>query len=248
MAGDPAPLIGTAGWSIPKEVAAEFPDAGTHLQRYATRMPVAEINSSFHRPHRRTTYERWAAATPDVFRFSVKLPKQISHVQRLVDVGDALDAFADQVGGLGEKLGCVLVQLPPSFAFDHGVAVAFFVQLRRRIGDAVGIACEPRHATWFDDVADQCLADHHVARVMADPVLATGGDLPGGWAGLRDFRFHGSPRVYSSAYGAERLQAFAEAVADGAHAPTWCIFDNTAAGAALPDAMALHRLLNGGDG
>jgi uncharacterized protein YecE (DUF72 family) len=250
MIVDPPPLIGTAGWSIPKDVATTFPAEGTHLGRYAGRMAAAEINSSFHRPHRRTTYERWAAATPDAFRFSVKLPRQISHVRRLVDVEDALDAFIDQAGGLGEKLSVILLQLPPSLAFDRAVAAAFLAQLRRRIGDTIGIACEPRHASWFEDAADGCLADHGVARAVADPVLAPGGDRPGGWTGLHYFRLHGSPRVYYSAYSAAQLQAFAAAIgrADGAPGQRWCIFDNTAAGAALSDAMALQALLTAADG
>ena len=67
--------IGTAGWSIPAHYAPDFAGAGTHLARYAAQMTAVEINSSFYRPHQRKTYERWAASVPEVFRFSVKLPR-----------------------------------------------------------------------------------------------------------------------------------------------------------------------------
>ena len=63
------PRIGTAGWSIPRIHQVHFPAEGSHLARYAAVFSGAEINSSFYRPHRRSTYERWAASTPDGFRF-----------------------------------------------------------------------------------------------------------------------------------------------------------------------------------
>jgi uncharacterized protein YecE (DUF72 family) len=78
-------FVGTAGWSLDRRYAAHFPGAGSHLQRYSGSFNAAEINSSFHRPHRRSTYERWAASVPEDFRFSVKLPKTITHERRLIE-------------------------------------------------------------------------------------------------------------------------------------------------------------------
>ena len=243
---DPPPLmIGTAGWSIPAADAASFPAAGTHLERYAKTMSAVEINSSFHRPHQRSTYERWAASTPDRFRFSVKIPKEISHVRKLVDADELLVSFVDQVGGLGDRLSVLLLQLPPSLAFARDVASSFFDVLRHRVGPDTGISCEPRHATWFAGDAEACLANYRVARVAADPVLAAGGEQPGGWPGLRYHRLHGSPRVYYSPYGRDRLEGLAEAARgeNEAAVPAWWIFDNTAAGAATSDALSLQSLL-----
>jgi len=74
--------IGTAGWSISREAAAAFPGEGRHLERYGRVLGCAEINSSFHRSHRVEVYQRWAAQTPPGFRFSVKLPRSISHDAR----------------------------------------------------------------------------------------------------------------------------------------------------------------------
>src|ERR1700761_7871846 len=107
-------FVGCAGWNLRKELVESFPLDGTHLQRYAARLNCVEINSSFYRSHRKTTYERWAASTPADFRFSVKLPKHITHVCRLVDVERHIRQFVDETSGLGSKLGPILVQLPPS--------------------------------------------------------------------------------------------------------------------------------------
>src|ERR1700712_4759206 len=141
------PYIGTAGWTIPSRYGGEFPLDGTHLERYAQRMDAVEINSSFYKPHKPATYERWAASVPAPFRFSVKMPKAISHEHALVGADALVARFGDEVAGLGEKLGVVLVQLPPSFVHDAVVTETFFIDLRRHI--KVPVALEPRHASWF---------------------------------------------------------------------------------------------------
>ena len=122
--------IGCAGWSIPKGYGDRFPRKGTHLVRYAARFPAVEINSSFYRPHRPTTYARWAASVPEDFRFSVKAPKLPTHERRLVGVGDVLDSFLAEATRLGDRLGPLLVQLPPSLSFSADVAEMFFSELR----------------------------------------------------------------------------------------------------------------------
>lgn len=236
-------LPGCAGWSLPAAVQGAFGEGATHLARYATRFRATEINSSFHRPHRRSLYEKWAAAVPGDFRFSAKLPKTITHERRLADCEPLLDAFLAQAGGLGARLACLLVQLPPSFAFDAGVAASFLALLRGRF--AGGLALEPRHASWFTPDADALLRDHEVARVLADPVRHEAGRWPGGWPRRVYLRLHGTPRMYYSSYETTLLQALADrmlqAEADGAE--VWCMFDNTASGAAAGDALRLQRLL-----
>jgi uncharacterized protein YecE (DUF72 family) len=236
-------LLGCAGWSLPRAVQDAFGERGSHLARYATRFPATEINSSFHRPHQRSLYEKWAAAVPDDFRFCAKLPKTITHEKRLVDCQSLLDAFLSQAGGLGDKLACLLVQLPPSFAFDAKVSAAFLALLRERF--AGPLALEPRHASWFTPDADALLRDFEVARVLADPVRHDAGRWPGGWPQRMYLRLHGTPRMYYSSYEVPLLQALAErmlqAEADGAE--VWCMFDNTASGAAAGDALVLQRLL-----
>lgn len=235
--------VGTAGWTLPRAEQEHFPDAGTHLQRYAGRFAAAEINSSFYRPHRPTTYARWAESVPPGFLFSVKLPKAITHQQKLRDAEPLLDGFLAETAGLGERLGCLLVQLPPSLQFDPAVADAFLSALRAR--SPLAVACEPRHPSWFGGEAAELLARHQVARVAADPARVPAAAEPGGWPGLVYYRLHGSPRIYYSPYEADYLNALAARLRDEAAAgrQVWCIFDNTASGAATADALALVRRL-----
>jgi uncharacterized protein YecE (DUF72 family) len=235
------PRVGTAGWAIPAPSRSDFPEQGSQLERYATRLHAAEINSSFHRPHRRTTYERWAASVPAGFRFAVKLPKTITHERRLVDIDDLLGRFGEEVAGLGDKRGPLLVQLPPSLVFDVAVAAAFFARAEDVLGGA--FACEPRHASWFTLEADNFLVAHRIARVAADPARVPEAATPGGWRGLSYARWHGSPQMYRSDYDAPALAAHAD-VARAAPGEQWTIYDNTSAGFALGNALNLARLLD----
>ncbi|MEJ5992729.1 DUF72 domain-containing protein [Ramlibacter sp. PS3R-8] len=238
--------VGTAGWTLPREVQDRFGPGDSHLARYASVFPAVEINSSFHRPHQRSLYEKWAASVPGGFRFCAKLPKTITHERRLVDCEPLVEEFLSQAGGLGDKLGCLLVQLPPSFAFDAALAATFLHMLRRHWPGAV--AMEPRHATWFEAEADALLRAQEVARVLADPVRHAPGAAPGGWPGRIYLRLHGSPRVYYSSYEPALVQALARRIlaAEQAGAEVWCIFDNTASGAAAGDALFLRGLLEQG--
>lgn len=236
--------VGCAGWSIAKASQPLFDEGDSLLARYATRFDAVEINSSFHRPHQSRTYERWAAAVPDDFRFAVKLPRQMSHEARLHRPGPLLDAFLHQADGLGSKLSTLLLQLPPSLAFDARVASTFFGVLRRRWTG--GVACEPRHASWFGERADDLMQRHGIARVAADPALHPGAGEPGGACSRRYWRWHGSPRVYYSAYDDVALRALATQVAAaGSRAEAWVIFDNTAHGHVTADALRFRRLIDG---
>lgn len=239
----PPHRIGTAGWSIASRYRDQLPADGSHLERYARQLDAVEINSSFYKPHQLKTWQRWAASTPAGFRFSVKLPKSISHEARLVGCEDLLDRFITEVSGLGERLGVLLIQLPPKFEWDAGSFEAFMAELRTR--SDVAVALEPRHASWFGAEANARLIDLRVARVAADPAKVPGAGEPGGWRGLSYYRWHGAPRMYYSDYDAAALQALGGRLdAERRRGiPTWCIFDNTAASAALGNALALQALI-----
>ncbi len=242
MLQQPTPLIGTAGWSVPRAVAHRVEAGSSALHRYATRFRAVEINSSFHRPHRPSTYARWAESVPEDFGFSVKIPKTISHQLALVGAGPELDRFLGEASCLGAKLRCLLLQLPPKQELDRRVAGRFFTMLRKRYaGDAV---IEPRNATWFTPDAAMLLRDHRVARVAADPARVPEAAEPGGHEGIVYHRLHGSPRMYYSSYDTAYLAALSARIAtDAARAPTWCIFDNTTLGAAAENALDISDML-----
>ena len=197
----------------------------------------------------RKTWERWAQSTPDNFRFAVKVPKTITHTAKLVNTGGLLQTFLEEARGLNagpiEKLGPLLVQLPPKLAFDEGVAHEFFTTLRELHGGPV--ACEPRHATWFTASVDRFFRGFEVARVAADPPKgSTLAAKPGGWTGLRYWRLHGSPRTYYSEYSAAALEQVAKSMQTTQSRKaeqTWVIFDNTALGHATENALQLQKLL-----
>jgi uncharacterized protein YecE (DUF72 family) len=248
-------FVGTAGWTVPKQHLALFSALSdgaqrSHLERYASRLSCVEINSSFHRPHRRATWERWARTTPDHFRFAVKAPKIVTHIAKLVNTGGALLEFFDAVRGLGNKLGPVLVQLPPKLSFDDGLAQEFFTTLRELHLGAVVL--EPRHPTWFTASADRLLRNFEIARVAADPpkgsMLAA---RPGGWEGLFYWRLHGTPRTYYSEYDRNWLQTLAKQLQVAENASlieeSWVIFDNTALGHATANAFWMEEALRGCD-
>ena len=235
--------VGCAGWSIPRQEQAYFASDGTHLERYAGRLPAVEINSSFYRPHRMATYAKWAGSVPPGFRFAVKVPKTITHEAKLAQTTPLLGAFLAEVGGLGARLGVLLVQLPPSLHFERPVASRFFADLRERHAGVV--VCEPRHPTWFEPEADDLLREMRIARVAADPALVAAAARPGGWEGVAYYRLHGSPKMYYSAYAAGFLESLAVELTGTAKIGTdvWCVFDNTAAGAAMTNALALLELV-----
>ncbi|WP_337173449.1 DUF72 domain-containing protein [Paludisphaera sp.] len=244
-AGRHAVRVGVAGWSIPKEHAERFPAEGTHLERYAATLPAVEINSSFYRPHQPKTYAQWAESVPEGFRFAVKAPRAATHERRLIDADDVLDRFLAEAGQLGEKLGPILVQLPPSLPFASDVADRFLGSLRDRFDGL--IALEPRHATWFGLEPERLLTRRRVARVAADPAVAPTAGEPGGWDGLVYYRLHGTPKVYYSDYPAEYLAAVARKLEEAARtAEAWCIFDNTAAFAAPGNALDVLERLGAG--
>ncbi len=235
--------LGTAAWAIPKAYQDAFPKEGSHLVRYAGRFDGVEINSSFYRPHRLSTYQRWADDVPDHFRFAVKMPKTITHEGRLRNVGEPLLRFLGEIAGLGDKLGPILIQLPPSLKFDPCAAEVFFRLLRDSYdGD---IVCEPRHATWFNAEVDTFLTERRVARVAADPQPHPDARKPGGWRGLAYYRLHGSPKMYYSSYSDEELIQTAGELKglEAQGISTWCIFDNTAEFAATTNALATALLV-----
>lgn len=236
-------LVGCAGWSLPRPDRDRFAEGASNLERYASRFPAVEINSSFYRPHQPSTYARWSATVPAEFRFSVKVPKTITHGARLQRTTELLDAFIAESSALGEKLGCFLVQLPPSLIFDAAVLESFFTDFRVR--STVPIACEPRHPSWFEPAAGDLLATLQIARVAADPARVPAAALPGGSPHLSYYRLHGSPRTYYSAYTPQYIESLATRIQgelrDGKL--VWCIFDNTALGAATSNALELLGLI-----
>jgi uncharacterized protein YecE (DUF72 family) len=240
----PAPSsirVGIAGWSNPPTMRSARSAGQTHLSLYAQHFPCVEINSTFYRPHRTATYERWRDETPTPFRFTVKMPRDITHDHGLKGTRSHVHRFYEEIHHLQPKLLGILVQLPPSLEFCAGTVRSFFRGLPQLTG--VSVACEPRHASWFSKSADDTLRRLGIARVAADPARGPGSDVPGGALGFRYFRWHGSPRMYYSAYSDAQLAGLADRILQSSCGETCCIFDNTAHYAAWNDARRLLSTL-----
>lgn len=235
-------FIGCAGWSISSAYMADpaIPQAGSHLQRYSVALPAVEINFSFYRPHRPQTYARWRESTPASFRFSVKIPKAITHENKLVGTEDIVDRFIGEASQLENKLGCLLVQLPPKLKFDMSITNSFFEMLRSKT--ATRIVCEPRHPSWFQKSVNELFEAHNITRVIADPAAVEGTtDVPLPESDMVYLRLHGSPDIYRSMYSETYLDRLGSWINHQLNddMQVWCIFDNTADGATLGNALSL---------
>ena len=236
-------LIGLAGWSEATSRQSAFfsvpkvPGVSS-LARYASAFDFVEINSSFYRQVRPTTYAQWADDVPGDFRFSVKMHRLVTHYTRLKRP-DLLDTFFESVAGLGKKLAAVLVQLPPSLAFDAEVAESFFDAVRRHYPGPV--VCEPRHASWEDAAVSKMFRRHHIGRVHTEvPAPKRESDGPEVPVYVR---LHGAPRRYYSAYNSDQLRQLAAFLQANAHRRRFVVFDNTASSAAVRNAAELRAQL-----
>ncbi len=235
--------VGCAGWSIPARSAVRFDSLGSHLQRYSTKLNCCEINSSFRREHKPATWERWAASVATDFQFSVKAPRSITHDANLACAPEMLTEFLKHIQLLGDTLGPVLVQTPPSQEFETERVTQFLSLMRRyHRGD---IVWEPRHSSWFGERANKCLADFEVGRVASDPGCVPAAAIPGGYTNLAYYRLHGSPRPYYSRYPVSFLKMVALELDKLAATASrvWCVFDNTALGWAIENALELRAEL-----
>jgi uncharacterized protein YecE (DUF72 family) len=188
------------------------------------------------------TYVKWRDSTPPDFRFAVKLPRTITHDLKLEGAREPLVAFLAETDGLGDKRGPILVQLPPSLSFDAAVVSEFFTLVRTMYEGSV--VCEPRHQTWFSPSVGSLLDRYRISRVAADPPPAPTAGAPAGWPLVAYFRLHGSPRKYWSKYDEHHIVTLATAARSNRNAAeVWCVFDNTASGAAIENAWELRERL-----
>jgi uncharacterized protein YecE (DUF72 family) len=170
----------------------------------------------------------------------VKLPRTITHFNRLQDCESELTEFLDSVRSLEYKWGCLLVQFPPSFHFPRALAQQFFSHLRDQV--SVDIVCEPRHPSWFADDVQEWMADMGITYVEADPPAVLSGSILKFPQTMQYIRLHGSPHIYHSRYPDTFLNDLARRLQTDSKSGqrSWCIFDNTASGAAIENALFLH--------
>ncbi len=164
--------IGTSGFQYLEWKGNFYPEdlpTAKMLSFYAERFTTTEINYTFHRIPAQKTVENWKLQTPERFRFALKAPQKITHWAKLRDCSDTLEYFCKVVTGLGQRLGPLLFQLPPTFKKDADVLSSFLREL-----PSIRAAFEFRHESWFDDEIFDLLRSRNIALCIADTdALAT---------------------------------------------------------------------------
>jgi len=175
------------------------------------------------------TFAKWRDETPKHFRFSAKVPRSVTHFGKLQKNFEDLEEFFKRVGELGEKFYGALAQLPPSLAFDANVFETFLKEVRLHYKGKLFI--EPRHKSW--EGAD--FKHYGVLPVRSDPLFVDVKPLEPAY-----FRLHGSPKLYYSGYEENFLQDLALQLKQYKEAVV--VFNNTASGAAIQNALRLMEL------
>jgi len=182
-----------SGWAYPHWKELFYPkglSSRDYLRYYASQFHTTEINYSFYHLPRPETFRNWSAQVPEGFQFAVKAHRSITHVKRLEDVHETWADFVRSALVLGDKLGPLLLQLPPSFRCNPDLVKNFLDAHRRGESGGLRLAFEFRHESWFQERVATVCKDHGVAMVIADssrypqaPLRAT--------ASFVYLRFHG---------------------------------------------------------
>jgi uncharacterized protein YecE (DUF72 family) len=235
-------VVGTSGWQYRDWRGRFYPTdlpQRRWLEHYAEAFATVEVNNAFYRLPERTTFEQWHARTPDDFCVAVKMSRYLTHIKRLREPREPVARFFERASALGDKLGPVLLQLPPSLRAEPA-ALAEVLDL---IPDGVRVAVEPRHPSWWTDPVRQALERHGAALCWSDrrgrPVAPLWRTAGFGYLRLHEGRARPHPR-----YGTTALRSWLRRVQAefGPDEPVYTYFNNDPGGAAIVDAATLAAL------
>lgn len=238
--------IGTSGWSYKHWHGIFYPEdikPDKYLEYYTTRFSCVELNSCFYHLPVKKSVTGWMNRTPDSFRFCLKLSRFITHQMQLYDVDEALTKFFTIFEGMKEKLGPVLVQLPPGLTFDES-RIVYFMELLKQQYDQFRFAFEIRNKTWLNDRFFNLLSHIGAAFVIAD----SGKRYPYHEAVTTDFvylRLHGREQLYASDYNDTDMEHYAEKIKTwlSMNKTVWGFFNNDYHGYAIKNAARLIEIL-----
>jgi uncharacterized protein YecE (DUF72 family) len=244
-------IVGTSGWQYrdwrpPKDAAipdrpflypARLPQR-LWLEHYADRFDVVEINNAFYRLPERETFQQWRERTPAAFRFAVKMSRYLTHIKRLREPAEPVARFLSRAEALGDKLGPVLLQLPPTLQADLDALDETLKQFPR----GVRVAVEPRHETWFTHGLRRLLERYGAALCWADrrsrPLTPLWHTADFGYLRMHEGRAEPWPH-----YGRASLAAWLDRI--GEHlpgVPAYVFFNNDPGGAAVENAATMAAL------
>jgi uncharacterized protein YecE (DUF72 family) len=238
-------FIGTSGYNYKDWKEIFYPKGLSQkkwLAYYAQTYNTVEINATFYRYFAPTVFARWRDETPDDFRFTIKGPREISHIKRLNDIDDELARFLDSIQPLQSKLALLLWQFPPSFKYDADDVKENFTRFIKRLPQTIKHVVEFRHQSWFNAELYALLNTHNVGFVMNDSSRFQAAEMVTG-----DFayiRFHGPTKLYASLYSIEELEVWAKKILSWLKQhDVYIYFNNDYGGRALQNSMELRKLL-----
>lgn len=231
--------IGTSGWQYDDWRGVLY-DKGVPtrawLSAYAEEFDTVEVNAAFYRLPKRETFEHWREAVPAGFTMAVKASRYLTHVRRLQDPAEPVARLMDAARGLGDALGPVLLQLPPTLRCEPERLDACLAEFPAD----VRVAVEPRHPSWWDDEVSAVLGEHGAALCWADrdsrPVTPLWRTADWGYV-----RLHYGRAGWS--YGTAALRSWLDRVTAtwSADEEVFVYFNNDPGGAAVRNARWLWR-------
>jgi uncharacterized protein YecE (DUF72 family) len=232
--------IGTSGYSYSYWKGKFYPDgmpASKWLQYYSTQFNTLELNNTFYRFPTVKNLKKAADTTPDDFKFAVKVNKSITHTKRMQNVNEGIRDFTDIVTeGLGEKLGCMLYQLPPSYSFSTDRLDTIVNNVDKRVENII----EFRHLSWWkQDVYDILRENSLHFCSVSFPGLPEDNIVTGN---IFYKRMHGVPELFKSKYSDSELRQLAKSIPGTDTA--FVFFNNTMFEAGYENAYTLQRMIN----
>lgn len=232
--------IGCSGFSYKEWKDRFYPKglaANKWFEYYCTHFNAVELNVTFYRFPQVSMLQGWYRRAPEDFLFAVKAPRNITHYKKFKDAHEEVADFYKVVQfGLKEKLGAILFQTPPSFAYSEAALSSIISHLNPRFANVV----EFRNSSWWQpEIWEQLLANNIVVSGTSYPGLPD--TLPERQP-VGYFRLHGVPHLYHSPYEEAYIRKIAGALSNSEKA--FVFFDNTASGAAINNAQYLQQLVN----
>lgn len=240
--------IGCSGFSERLWKGFFYPEAlanKDYLSYYSQHLNAVEINSTFYRKPTQKTLTNWYNATPEQFKFFIKIPKTISHLQKLDDTHDLTVEFCEHIAtGVQDKLAGFLFQLPPSFKYSEENLQKVLATVDSRFVNVV----EFRHVSWWCDDVQTALKNANTVMAGVSILLKSADNqIPDEVVINSDstmyYRLHGVPVMFKSEYSEDELTALAEKI-NGFDGQKFVFFNNTFGIAGIKNALFLNRLMN----
>jgi len=234
--------VGTSGWNYPHWKEVFYPrelKSKDWLSFYSQRFDTLELNVTFYRGVKAETFEKWRTTVPAGFLFSMKMSRFITHIRRLKVEAESISRFLRGAEALGDKMGVILVQLPPSLEFDQSSMRSFLALLDPRFRYTI----EARHKSFVSDTLFSLLREHNIAWCISE----TGGRFPYAEELTADFvymRLHGRESLYTSNYSDGELSGIRDKLV-GWGRDCYVYFDNDVSGFAALNAGTLKRMAEG---